>query len=211
MKYKLGLIDPPWEYSDKQGNDPARGGITYPVMTMKDLHELPLGNAFDDNSAIVVWVTFPKLVDLDKGLYSPLGMIRQWGFKPVTALFVWIKTNKTAIIPDDDDLEGFNGLYSGLGRYTNSNAEVAILARKGKGLERLDKSVKQVILSPIRGHSEKPREQYDRLHRLFGDVPRVELFARSQNPPPQGWDATGFDYNAESIQDWIERVNHASS
>lgn len=205
MKYKLGLLDPPWEYDNKQKNDPARGGITYPTMSMEELYNIPLGNAFEEDSSLVVWVTFPKLMDTYYEKYSPLSIIRNWGYRPVTALFVWIKTNKKATIPLEEDLDDFNEFYSGLGRYTNSNAEIAVIARRGKALDRLDKSVKQLIISPIRGHSEKPREQYSRLERLFGNIPRVELFARKQNPPPEGWDATGLDYNGENIHNWIER------
>lgn len=195
-KYKLGLLDCPWQYDNKQQNDPARGGITYPTLTMKELYDIPIGNAFEKDSLLVSWVTFPKLMDEYYEEYSPLSIIRKWGFRPVTALFVWVKTNKSS-----------NGFYSGLGRYTNSNVEIAIIARRGKMLERLDKTVKQLIFAPIGAHSAKPREQYDRLYRLFGDVPRVELFARASNPPPKGWNATGLEYDGVDIRDWIKHYD----
>lgn len=205
-KYKLGLLDPPWTYDNKQQNDPKRGGITYPTLTMKELYDIPVGNAFDTDSIIVIWVTHPKLMDTyysskekvggvkSAAEYNPLSIIRQWGFRPITTLFVWVKLNKNGV-----------GFYSGLGRYTNSNTELAIVARKGKGLPRIDKTVKQLIIAPISDHSAKPQEQYTALDRLYGDVPRVELFARKQNPPPTTWDATGLDYDGIDIREWIKQ------
>lgn len=220
QKYALGLVDCPWEYDNKQQNDPKRGGITYPTLTMKELYHLPIGNAFLPNSVLVCWITFPKLMDQYYETYDPLSIIRNWGFRPVTTLFVWIKLNRRAFIVSegnnpywDEDKTDANeyphipmkSFYSGLGRYSNSNAEIAVVARKGKMLPRLDNTVKQLIFAPIRGHSEKPQEQYNRLDRLFGDVSRVELFARKQNAPPVGWDATGLDYDGTNIRDWIKQ------
>lgn len=196
-RYSLLLLDPPWLYDNQQQNDPARGGITYPTMTMKDLYELPINNCAADNSLLVCWVTAPKLMDEYYEKYNPLSIIRNWGFRPITFLFVWVKLNK-----------GGKGYYSGLGRYTNSNAEYAIVARKGKGLPRLTKNVKQLIIAPIGKHSAKPREQYQRLDALYGDIPRVELFARDVNPPPIGWDAVGLEYTpAQDIRDWIKQYD----
>ena len=192
--YKLGLVDAPWKYDNMQQNDPKRGGITYPTLTMKELYDIPLGNAFDKDSILVVWVTHPKLMDSFYEKYNPLSIIGSWGFRPVTTLFTWVKLNKSGI-----------GYYSGLGRYTNSNTELAIVARKGKGLPRVNKNVKQLIFAPIGDHSSKPKEQYERLFSLYGDIPRVELFARDSNPPPSGWDATGLDYDRVDIREWIEQ------
>lgn len=211
-KYDLILTDCPWLYDNAQQNDPKRGGVTYPTMTMKDMCELPIHKAAKDNAVLVYWVTMPKLFDQYYEKYDPITMIRMWGFRPVTALFVWVKTNKKAIIPDyeqdDSWLEDYEGFYSGLGRYTNSNVEIAIVARRkhGKMLPRLDKSVKQLIVAPIGKHSVKPREQYNRLDRLFGtNIDRVELFARNGNLPPAGWDYTGLESTGEDIRDWIKQ------
>ena len=219
--YKLRLIDAPWKYDNEQQNDPKRGGIQYPTLSMKDLAEIPIGKAFDKDSVIVVWTTFPKLMDFYYEKYNPITVINAWGFRPVTALFVWVKLNRNARVinqganpyweEDKNDANEYEHIrtadfYSGLGRYSNSNAEIAIVARKGKGLPRLAKNVKQLIFSPIRAHSEKPPEQYDRLQKLYGDVPRVEIFARKQNPPPNGWDAVGLDWEPKvDIRDWIKQ------
>ena len=48
--------------------------------------------------------------------------------------------------------------------------------------------VKQVILSHVERHSQKPEEARRRIEALMGDVPRIELFARAS---PPGWDVWG--------------------
>ena len=207
-KYSLILADCPWTYDNQQQNDPARGGITYPTLSMEDLANLPIYKAANDNAILVFWMTFPKLMDIYYERYNPITVVYSWGFRTVTALFVWVKLNKSAKIKFDDyagEYISLDSLYSGLGRYTNSNAEIAVVARKGKGLPRIQRNVKQLIFSPIRAHSEKPPEQYDRLDRLYGDVPRIELFARKQNPPPIGWNATGLDFDGVDIREWIRQ------
>lgn len=192
-KYDLGVIDPPWDYDNRQMNDPSRGGIVYPTLTMKELMGIPIYKAFNEDSILVVWATMPKLMD---SFYDGLGIldvIHAWKYRPVTALFVWIKENKSG------------GYYSGMGHYTNSNAEIAIIARRGKGIKRVDKSVKQLIFAPIGKHSEKPQEQYNRLDRLYPTAKKLEIFARKQNPPPSHWDATGLDYDGIDIREWIKQ------
>ena len=60
-----------------------------------------------------------------------------------------------------------------------------------------------MILSHIEEHSKKPEEARSRIVRLMGDVPRIELFARSRAP---GWDVWGNEA-AASIQGWPPREN----
>lgn len=62
------------------------------------------------------------------------------------------------------------------------------MAVRGTGLERASRSVKQVIYSCQGEHSTKPAEARHRLEQLYGDVPRIELFARR---PAEGWDVWG--------------------
>ena len=48
--------------------------------------------------------------------------------------------------------------------------------------------VHSVIHASIAKHSEKPQEVRDSIIRLVGDLPRLEMFARSA---PEGWDVFG--------------------
>lgn len=81
-----------------------------------------------------------------------------------------------------------NTPFVGMGYYTRANNEICLLATKGKSLKRINRNVEQVILSPIREHSRKPDEIRERIVNLFGDLPRVELFARNTT---DGWDVWG--------------------
>ncbi len=74
-----------------------------------------------------------------------------------------------------------------MGWYTRANAEVCLLAKKGKP-KVIDHSIRQIIESERTKHSEKPDEVRDRIIELCGDVPRIELFARKKT---KGWDSWG--------------------
>lgn len=75
-----------------------------------------------------------------------------------------------------------------MGYYTRANVELCLLATKGKSLQRNSRAVHQVIMSKIREHSRKPDEARDKIVELFGDISRIELFARQK---VDGWDCWG--------------------
>ena len=79
-----------------------------------------------------------------------------------------------------------------MGHWTRANAEICILATKGSP-RRVSKSVHQIVDTPIEAHSKKPDEVRERIVRLMGDLPRVELFARQQT---EGWDVWGNEVNS---------------
>lgn len=54
--------------------------------------------------------------------------------------------------------------------------------------------VHQFLISPIRGHSQKPEEAREKIVELMGDLPRVELFAREKT---EGWDAWGNEVESD--------------
>ena len=56
--------------------------------------------------------------------------------------------------------------------------------------------VRQIIDSPREEHSKKPDETRDRIVRLMGDLPRVELFARQTAP---GWEVWGNEVDSTII------------
>jgi site-specific DNA-methyltransferase (adenine-specific) len=125
-------------------------------------------------------------------LQEGLDVIKAWGFWYRTCAFCWVKTNPNG-----------QGIYSGLGHWTNGNAEICLFAKKGTPM-RQEKNVKQVIIEEIndnlliapRGrHSAKPNEARNRIIRLIGDVPRIELFARERIA---GWDYWGLEVSEEA-------------
>ena len=168
-KYNIIYADPPWSYKDKKNNDPRMGGITYPTMTLEEIKSLPVEKITEKNSALFLWVTMPMLRE-------GLEVIKSWGFEYRTCAFCWVKQNPSG-----------EGIYSGLGHWTNGNAELCLFAKKGKP-KRVAKNIKQILLAPRGRHSAKPPETRDRIKRLLGDLPRIELFARQHS---DGWDCWG--------------------
>ena len=138
-------------------------------MSVEDICNLPVKDLASDNCVLFMWMTFPTLIEGIK-------VIEKWGFKYKTVAFVWIKQNKKT-----------PSLFWGLGFWTRANAEICILATKGKP-KRISAKVHQVIISPVEEHSKKPDETRKRIVELLGDIPRVELFARQK---VDGWDSWG--------------------
>jgi len=167
-KYNIIYADPPWSYNDKALAGNRGAGCKYDLMSLEELKNLPLENICNDDCILFMWATFPQLSEA-------LQLIKSWGFKYKTVGFVWIKKNK--------DLSNFTGM----GWYTRSNAEIVLIARKGK-IKIKNHSVNQVIETIRESHSKKPGGVRDRIVKLCGDLPRIELFSRQEI---YGWDSFG--------------------
>lgn len=174
-KYQIIYADPPWTYADPKQNNPKMGGITYPTMSLDEIKSLPVQNISEKDCALFLWVTMPMLRE-------GLAVIDAWGFKYITCAFTWVKLNPKG-----------EGIYSGLGHWTNGNAELCLFAKKGHP-KRQAKNVKQIVLAPRGRHSSKPDEVRDRIVSLIGDLPRLELFARQKT---EGWAVWGNEVEEE--------------
>ena len=169
--YSIVYADPPWHFRVRSEKGEGRSAKQhYSVMSIDDIANMPIAEIAADNSVCLMWVIDPMI---EQGYQ----VMRAWGFIPKTVGFYWVKENMKS--------EGF---FTGLGYYTRANPEQCILGVRGKGLPRKDKGVKRLIVAPRGRHSEKPEEARIRIERLFGDVSRVELFARSKRI---GWDVFG--------------------
>ena len=170
-KYSIIYADPPWSYPKSGGNKSARGLAKqhYPTMNIEDIMKLPVHKISSDNCALFLWTTMPKIPEA-------LQVIDAWGFKYFNAAFVWVKRN-----PDT----GKDSV--GMGYWTRSNPEICLLAFKGK-MKPMRHDIRQLVYSPLRRHSEKPSEVRDKIVDLVGDLPRIELFARTR---VHGWDSWG--------------------
>lgn len=169
-KYQVIYADPPWRYYVYSKKGLGRSAEShYPTMSIDEIKMLPINDIADNNCLLFLWVTFPTLL-------QAFEVIHAWGFQYKTVAFVWIKQNKKS-----------DSLFWGMGYWTRANAEMCLLATKGKP-KRMSKSVHQVIISHIEEHSKKPDEIRERIIQLAGNVPRIELFARQKT---DGWDTWG--------------------
>jgi N6-adenosine-specific RNA methylase IME4 len=66
--------------------------------------------------------------------------------------------------------------------------------------------VSSVIHAPRREHSRKPDEAYERIAGVFGDVPRIELFARHSAP---GWTVAGSGVDGLDIRESLAHLEVA--
>jgi N6-adenosine-specific RNA methylase IME4 len=142
-------------------------------------------------------------------LKEGIDTMEAWGFKYKTIGFSWAKFNK-------------NGKpFFGVGAYAKSNVELCLMGVRGK-VGRLIKGqtsdpktkltvasnyVSSLILTnrphqstKVFFHSSKPEEQYSRIEGLFGDVSRIELFARNTR---NGWDSIGHDIDGADIRNYL--------
>ncbi|HHU7902502.1 TPA: MT-A70 family methyltransferase, partial [Escherichia coli] len=111
-------------------------------------------------------------------------VVKAWGFRLMTMKgFTWNKCGSRQ--PDK--------LVMGMGHMTRANSEDCLFAVKGKLPTRLDAGIIQSFTSPRLEHSRKPDVVRDKLVRLLGDVPRIELFARGDLP--DGWHGWGNQCN----------------
>ena len=168
-KYSIIYADPPWAYKDKALSGNRGACCKYSVMDTKAIGEMPVKQIAADDAILFMWVTMPKLNEC-------FDLIKAWGFEYKTCGFVWVKPNKKS-----------DSLFWGMGRWTRANAEICLIATKGKP-KRQAANVHSVIVSPIEHHSKKPDEIRNRIVRLCGDLPRIELFARQS---AEGWDCFG--------------------
>lgn len=86
-----------------------------------------------------------------------------------------------------------NGTSQGFSR-GHSFAETLGQNQSHSNPKRVSASVHQVIISRIEEHSKKPQEARERIVKLMGDVPKIELFARQK---VDGWDVWGNEVDCD--------------
>ena len=189
-KYKVIYADPPWQYKVYSDKGKGRSAEShYPTMTIEDIKNLPVDSLADKDCALFLWVTMPCLLE-------GLSVLKSWGFTYKTVAFVWVKQNKKS-----------ESLFWGMGFWTRCNAEICILATRGRP-KRVDAGVHQVVMTHVEKHSKKPDEVRDRIVRLCGDVSRIELFAREVT---EGWTCLGNEIDGLDIREAINNITEGKA
>ncbi|MBC8490396.1 MAG: DNA methyltransferase [Bacteroidetes bacterium] len=171
--YEIIYADPPWSFYNNMSVEPdctTVKGIRRPpyrVLSTKDIMNIQVNKIASNNAVLLMWTT-------DYHLARAIEVISAWGFEYKTIGFAWQKLTK--------ELKpvSFCGAYT-----LKSGIELCLLATKGNtsGWVKCRK-VKGLIQSKREHHSKKPDEIRDRIVSLFGDRPRIELFARNRT---EGW------------------------
>jgi site-specific DNA-methyltransferase (adenine-specific) len=177
-RYNIIYADPPWRYRTwrmarraQQGEKWAHrhGMPPYDCLDTEDICRLPVDRLAAADCVLFLWVTYPMVP-------AAVEVINAWGFQYRTVAFTWVKENPSGI-----------GFHVGMGFWTRANPEICLLAARGRP-KRVSRSVRNLVISPRRDHSRKPDEVRDRIVELCGNLPRIELFARSRS---DGWEAWG--------------------
>ena len=172
--------DPAWQYRGYVSEGVAQTSKVqhYQTMHVEDMAKLPVWRLAAPDCALFMW-------GISSHLEQALWLGRKWGFTYSSKAFTWAKLNKNAIA-DERRCDDPSAYFIGMGHGTRRNTEDCWLFTRGNP-KRMDKGVRELIVSPIREHSRKPDETYERIERLFRG-PYAELFARSQRP---GWSIWG--------------------
>lgn len=185
-KYQIIYADPPWRYGSKSKVNDYQGNAehkkhnklecAYNTMSVNEIKGLPINNIIDENCACFLWVT-------DSHLKEGIEIIESWGFKYKTVAFVWVKkTNR-------------GNTYFNIAPWTIKSCEICLLGTKGRMIQhKQSTNIKQLIEATRGKHSQKPIEARGRIEKLFGDLPRIELFARQKT---EGWDVWGNEVESD--------------
>jgi len=161
-KYSIIYADPPWDYKGSINSSPKGDYTTsaadhYPTMTLGELSSMDIASIAEEDCLLFMWICSPLLKDA-------LTLGHKWGFNYSTIAFVWHKQN------------------TNMGHYSMSECEVCLVFKRkgGKIPDRVggDRGVKQFVAALRGRHSEKPLEVRERIHRMFPNVNKIELFAR---------------------------------
>lgn len=171
--------DPPWEY--KRTTHKCGTGTQYKTMSEADLAALPVAGLAAEDAVLVMWTTFHMLE-------ASVNLFPAWGFEAKTVFCVWVKVDRAG-----------NPLH-GRGSYTRPCAEYALLGVRGSlQIQQKHSTLSSILRArPPGGHSRKPPIVRDMIVQMFGDLPRIELFARTQ---PPDWEVWG-DQVTHFTNDW---------
>lgn len=184
-KFSVLYADPPWKFAPmgiapeaihKALASHSAAEDHYPTMTLEAMKQLRVGDVAAPSSVLFMWATSPFLK-------QALELMEAWGFRYKTCAFVWAKRSA--------DNTGW--AHAG-GWYTLSGTELCLLGTRGKTLPRVSKNQYQLIVAPRSIHSAKPAEARHRIERIYGDVPKLELFAREHN---DGWAVWGNEVHSD--------------
>lgn len=166
-QYDIIYADPPWA----PNNRGIKGAACkqYPVMSIEEIKALPVASIAKPASFLFMWwlASMPQ---------EALDLVKAWGFtiKNMTAIS-WLKQTT----------KGRD--FFGMGFYTRANQEQCLIARRGRP-KVIAHNVEQNVRAVNVKHSRKPLEARDKIVKLCGDLPRIELFAREK---VEGWDCWG--------------------
>ena len=166
--YGLILADPPWRFQlHSEAGEAKSPQAHYGCMSLEAIAALRVERLAAPDCALIMWATAPMLPDA-------IALMECWGFEYKSA-GAWAKQSSTG------DAWAF-----GTGFCFRSAAEFFLLGTRGRPQVQ-SRSVRNLIVAPVREHSRKPDEMHAMCEQLYAG-PYLEMFARQRRP---GWDCWG--------------------
>ncbi len=184
-KYKIIYADPPWHFGDRlRSSKKLDNGkmhfrelnLHYNTQSTADICKLNVNKIADTNAVLFIWTT-------DAHLPDALEVIKSWGFKYKTIGFIWNKKEKS----------GKQVCF--MGKWTLKGSEICLLATKGKAHSLIiNHKIRQLVEAERTKHSKKPEKVKENIEKMFGDISKIELFARNKR---LGWDVWGNEIDSD--------------
>lgn len=178
MKYRVGVIDCPWKFSDSLPGKARGAEKHYPCMSYDDLKNLEMPE-FEDDSMLFMW----RVASMQE---EAVDLMRDYGFK-LKSEIIWVK-EKIVHKPINSEED----LAFGMGHYTRSAHEVCLIGTRGKAASKIidNRSIRSVFFAPRLVHSQKPSKFYDIVEKMTGNKgPYIDIFARVKHR--DGWSFIG--------------------
>jgi len=161
-QFRVIYADPPWSYGNTQPDYHTEQRDHYPVMTLKDICDLPVKSLALDDAVLFIWVTSPILEE-------SFEVINAWGFKYKSS-FVWDKIDHN------------------MGHYNSVRHELLLIGVRGSCQPDVAKLFDSVVSEKRSEHSAKPDSFREMIDTIYPHGPRIELFSRKKL---KGWKTYG--------------------
>jgi N6-adenosine-specific RNA methylase IME4 len=171
------VADPPLAFQTRsqkgEGRSPQHH---YACLSLEQLTAIPIASAAAPDCFLFLWIPL-------RSVYVVEPLMRAWGFAFSGVAFCCAKQNRSGV-----------GWFMGTGYGTRHNVD-CWLGRHGSP-RRKSAGVRELIIAPVRQHSRKPDEVYERIEALC-DGPYLEMFARQQWP---GWTCVGDEVDKSQLE-----------
>ena len=169
LGFGMIMADPPWAFALRSDKGEAKSPqAQYACMPLDAIKALPVAQLARGDAFLWLWATNPMLP-------QALEVMAAWGFTFSTA-GTWVKTTSGG------------KLAFGTGYVLRSASEPFLIGKFGR--PRAGRSVRSVIMAPVREHSRKPTQAYEAAEALMPSaLQRADLFSRESRPGWQSWGA----------------------
>jgi len=151
-KYRIIVVDPPWDYAARTSDPSHRVANPYPQMPLAEIKAMPISDWAHGDSILWLWTT-------NAFMREAFQCLDAWGFEQKTIL-TWVKHKM------------------GTGDWLRGKTEHCLLAVRGKPTVLLTNQT-TVLTAPSGKHSEKPQQFYDFVEKLCPGS-KLDVFARQK-------------------------------